>query len=224
MIPLEWGGDTRPGVRATAMPATAGRDHAEQPWPVRLLTAKLTEYIAKAPAVWVEGQVVQLTRRPGQTHLLPHPARHRRRPVLLGDRARPGARRAGRPARGRCPRRRPRPPAAVPAPRVAQPGGRRPAPGRASASCSPGWSTCAGCSPPRGCSTPTASARCRSCRASSGWSAAGPAPPSGTSSRTPAGAGPRSGSTSARSPCRGPTAVPDVVAAIARWTPSPRST
>lgn len=33
---------------------------------MRLLTAKLTEYIAKAPGVWVEGQIVQLTRRPGQ--------------------------------------------------------------------------------------------------------------------------------------------------------------
>ena len=48
------------------IPATAGATSAELPWPVRLLTAKLTEYIAKAPAVWVEGQVVQLTRRPGQ--------------------------------------------------------------------------------------------------------------------------------------------------------------
>jgi exodeoxyribonuclease VII large subunit len=34
---------------------------------VRLLTAKLTDYVAKAPALWVEGQVVQLVRRPGQT-------------------------------------------------------------------------------------------------------------------------------------------------------------
>lgn len=33
---------------------------------MRLLTSKLTEYLAKAPAVWLEGQVVQLTRRPGQ--------------------------------------------------------------------------------------------------------------------------------------------------------------
>ncbi len=33
---------------------------------MRLLTAKLTEYVAKAPAVWLEGQVVQITRRPGQ--------------------------------------------------------------------------------------------------------------------------------------------------------------
>jgi exodeoxyribonuclease VII large subunit len=48
------------------LPATAGATTPEQPWPVRLLTAKLTEYVAKAPPLWVEGQVVQLTRRPGQ--------------------------------------------------------------------------------------------------------------------------------------------------------------
>ncbi|MGZ4625989.1 MAG: exodeoxyribonuclease VII large subunit, partial [Kineosporiaceae bacterium] len=48
------------------IPATAGATTPENPWPVRLLTAKLTEYLAKAPAVWLEGQVVQLTRRPGQ--------------------------------------------------------------------------------------------------------------------------------------------------------------
>ncbi|HYY09876.1 MAG TPA: exodeoxyribonuclease VII large subunit, partial [Kineosporiaceae bacterium] len=48
------------------IPATAGATTPENPWPVRLLTAKMTEYIAKAPAVWLEGQVVQLTRRPGQ--------------------------------------------------------------------------------------------------------------------------------------------------------------
>ena len=43
-----------------------GANTPERPWPVRLLTAKLTDYIAKAPGVWVEGQVVQLVRRPGQ--------------------------------------------------------------------------------------------------------------------------------------------------------------
>ncbi len=48
------------------IPATAGATTPENPWPVRLLTAKMTEYIAKAPAVWLEGQVVQVTRRPGQ--------------------------------------------------------------------------------------------------------------------------------------------------------------
>jgi exodeoxyribonuclease VII large subunit len=48
------------------LPATAGQTTAERPWPVRLLTAKLTEYLSRAPGLWVEGQVVQLTRRPGQ--------------------------------------------------------------------------------------------------------------------------------------------------------------
>jgi len=48
------------------LPPTAGQTSAERPWPVRLLTAKLTEYLGRAPAVWLEGQVVQLTRRPGQ--------------------------------------------------------------------------------------------------------------------------------------------------------------
>jgi len=49
------------------VPATAGATSPEQPWPVRLLSARLTDYVAKSPAVWVEGQVVQLTRRPGQS-------------------------------------------------------------------------------------------------------------------------------------------------------------
>jgi exodeoxyribonuclease VII large subunit len=57
---------TSPGSPAVVIPATAGATTPENPWPVRLLTAKLTEYIAKAPGVWLEGQVVQLTRRPGQ--------------------------------------------------------------------------------------------------------------------------------------------------------------
>lgn len=47
------------------VPATAAQTSAEHPWPVRLLTAKMTEYVNRMPPVWVEGQVVQLTRRPG---------------------------------------------------------------------------------------------------------------------------------------------------------------
>jgi exodeoxyribonuclease VII large subunit len=57
---------TSPARPAVVIPATAGATTPETPWPVRLLTAKLTEYLAKAPSVWLEGQVVQLTRRPGQ--------------------------------------------------------------------------------------------------------------------------------------------------------------
>ncbi len=55
-----------PTEPAQALPQTAGQTSAEHPWPIRLLTAKLTDYIGRAPALWVEGQVVQLTRRPGQ--------------------------------------------------------------------------------------------------------------------------------------------------------------
>lgn len=48
------------------LPATAAETSAEHPWPVRLLTQKLSDYLGRAPRVWVEGQIVQLVRRPGQ--------------------------------------------------------------------------------------------------------------------------------------------------------------
>ncbi|NNH24873.1 exodeoxyribonuclease VII large subunit, partial [Pseudokineococcus marinus] len=48
------------------MPATAAATTAEQPWPVRLLSAKIGDYVARMSTVWVEGQLVQVTRRPGQ--------------------------------------------------------------------------------------------------------------------------------------------------------------
>ncbi|MFN8076656.1 MAG: exodeoxyribonuclease VII large subunit [Kineosporiaceae bacterium] len=51
---------------APRLAATAGQTSPENPWPVRMLTAKLGDYLSKAPALWVEGQVVELTRRPGQ--------------------------------------------------------------------------------------------------------------------------------------------------------------
>ncbi|GAA4421919.1 exodeoxyribonuclease VII large subunit [Georgenia halophila] len=38
---------------------------AENPWPLRLLSSKMSQYIDRMPPVWVEGQVVQLNRRPG---------------------------------------------------------------------------------------------------------------------------------------------------------------
>lgn len=47
---------------ARALDTTSGR-----PWPVRHLSAKVAEYIQRMPSVWVEGQVVQLSRRPGTT-------------------------------------------------------------------------------------------------------------------------------------------------------------
>jgi exodeoxyribonuclease VII large subunit len=47
------------------LPERAADTTAEQPWPVRLLSMKIAEYVEKMSVLWVEGQVVQLTRRPG---------------------------------------------------------------------------------------------------------------------------------------------------------------
>ena len=49
----------------TPSPATAADTSREAPWPVRTLTRKMVEYIARAPQVWVEGQIAQLSARPG---------------------------------------------------------------------------------------------------------------------------------------------------------------
>lgn len=48
-----------------ALPERAADTTAEHPWPVRLLSMKIGEYVDRMSVVWVEGQVVQLTRRPG---------------------------------------------------------------------------------------------------------------------------------------------------------------
>ena len=56
------GGMTTP---ARPLPERAVDTTAEQPWPVRLLTMKIADYVEKMSVVWVEGQVVQLSRRPG---------------------------------------------------------------------------------------------------------------------------------------------------------------
>lgn len=52
---------------STRPPATAGETTAEHPWPVRLLSAKVGAYVARMPSVWVEGQVVELSRRGGSS-------------------------------------------------------------------------------------------------------------------------------------------------------------
>jgi len=38
---------------------------AENPWPLRLLSSKIDQYVARMSQVWVEGQIIQLNRRPG---------------------------------------------------------------------------------------------------------------------------------------------------------------
>ncbi len=51
------------------LPARALDTTAERPWPVRVLSAKIAQYIDKMSPVWVEGQVVELNRRAGISFL-----------------------------------------------------------------------------------------------------------------------------------------------------------
>lgn len=50
---------------AQSLPERALDTSAERPWPVRVLSMKIEEYVAKMSPLWVEGQIVQLVRRPG---------------------------------------------------------------------------------------------------------------------------------------------------------------
>ncbi len=47
------------------LPERAADTTPEQPWPVRLLSMRIADYVEKMSVLWVEGQVVQLNRRPG---------------------------------------------------------------------------------------------------------------------------------------------------------------
>ncbi|MCI1675658.1 MAG: exodeoxyribonuclease VII large subunit [Ancrocorticia sp.] len=47
------------------LPQRAALTTPEQPWPLRLLSAKVKEYIAAMSRLWVEGEVITLQRRPG---------------------------------------------------------------------------------------------------------------------------------------------------------------
>jgi exodeoxyribonuclease VII large subunit len=48
------------------LPERASDTTAEDPWPVRLLSMKIADYVDKMSSLWVEGQLVQVSRRPGQ--------------------------------------------------------------------------------------------------------------------------------------------------------------
>jgi exodeoxyribonuclease VII large subunit len=49
-------------VETTELPDKALGTTAEHPWPVRHLSRKIADYVAKMPPVWVEGQVLNLKR------------------------------------------------------------------------------------------------------------------------------------------------------------------
>ncbi|WP_233565703.1 exodeoxyribonuclease VII large subunit [Cellulomonas sp. PhB143] len=53
----------------TQLPERAAETTPEHPWPVRLLSHKIKEYVDRMSPVWVEGQVVQLNRRAGTCFL-----------------------------------------------------------------------------------------------------------------------------------------------------------
>jgi exodeoxyribonuclease VII large subunit len=48
------------------LPERASDTTAEDPWPLRLLSVKIADYVDKMSVLWVEGQVLQVSRRPGQ--------------------------------------------------------------------------------------------------------------------------------------------------------------
>ncbi|MFT0846299.1 exodeoxyribonuclease VII large subunit [Actinomycetaceae bacterium L2_0104] len=47
------------------LPQQAALTSPERPWPLRLLSAKIKEYVAAMSRLWVEGEVITLQRRPG---------------------------------------------------------------------------------------------------------------------------------------------------------------
>ncbi|WP_151526057.1 exodeoxyribonuclease VII large subunit [Serinicoccus kebangsaanensis] len=50
-----------------SLPPTARETTAASPWPVRTLSMKISDYVDKMSPLWVEGQIVQLNRRPGMS-------------------------------------------------------------------------------------------------------------------------------------------------------------
>lgn len=47
------------------LPRTSGETSPENPWPLRMINQRLQEYIGRLTPLWVEGQLVQINRRPG---------------------------------------------------------------------------------------------------------------------------------------------------------------
>jgi exodeoxyribonuclease VII large subunit len=54
--------DLTPAAVGGALPVRAMDTTPDRPWPVRHLSPKIADYVAKMPAVWVEGQVLNLKR------------------------------------------------------------------------------------------------------------------------------------------------------------------
>ncbi|NYD76827.1 exodeoxyribonuclease VII large subunit [Arthrobacter cupressi] len=57
--------DAQPENQPSTLPATAAETSPDRPWPLHLLSRKLKAHIERAPAVWIEAQVIELNRRGG---------------------------------------------------------------------------------------------------------------------------------------------------------------
>ncbi|MCQ1994822.1 exodeoxyribonuclease VII large subunit [Arthrobacter sp. zg-Y1171] len=53
----------------STLPATAAQTTPDNPWPLALLSKNLKSYIDRAPATWVEGQVIELNRRANASYI-----------------------------------------------------------------------------------------------------------------------------------------------------------
>lgn len=56
---------SRPESAVRGTPDAAVRSTPEEPWPVRVVSQKIGSWIARLGWVWVDGQVAQISRRPG---------------------------------------------------------------------------------------------------------------------------------------------------------------
>ncbi len=66
--------EVQPGPAAgeepgSTVPATAAETSPDSPWPLHLLSEKLKAHIDRAPAAWVEGQVIELNRRASMCYI-----------------------------------------------------------------------------------------------------------------------------------------------------------
>ena len=121
---------TTPAPATRRWPNVPARPRRENPWPVRALSRRMAEYIARSPAAWIEGQLAQVSVRPGAATAfltLRDPAADMSLSVSCceNDPDRPGP----AAARGR-PGRRLRQVRVLPGPRVAVAAGHRAASGR----------------------------------------------------------------------------------------------
>ncbi len=58
-----------PSAPGRSLPEKAADTTAESPWPVRVLSLKIGDYVDKMSPLWVEGQVVQLSQRGSTAYL-----------------------------------------------------------------------------------------------------------------------------------------------------------